>query len=326
MEAALHAGSLLAAGLPQPLSENSRPGHPLSTVALYPGIGFVNSNTATGLRVCLYDDRRRSRNTGKERDSESGLDYFGARYYGSALGRFTSVDRIMINDERLTDPHLYAYARNNPLKFIDPNGDDIVENIDKKYRKHYEQWKSQLLSTKEGQRLWNKFADDKNFTVAISVSKGQDNGAVTTPVVQNGGITGANIVLGNNIGDAHPPTDSGYLVTGTLQGAGVDSKVIGGDVFAHELGHVEDYTQAPTWFLYLNDYNKDVNAAPDAASVVNLMNQYFGGQQGYEYAGRANEWQAEQRASSYIQQKLGGNTPKPVQRGIDRLRSVSGGN
>jgi RHS repeat-associated protein len=30
--------------------------------------------------------------TGKERDSESGLDYFGARYYGSALGRFTSTD------------------------------------------------------------------------------------------------------------------------------------------------------------------------------------------------------------------------------------------
>jgi hypothetical protein len=78
MEAALHVGSLLAAGLRQPLSENSRPGHQLSTVALYLGIGFINSNTATGLRVCLYDDGRGSRDTGKERDAESGLDYFGA--------------------------------------------------------------------------------------------------------------------------------------------------------------------------------------------------------------------------------------------------------
>ena len=34
----------------------------------------------------------RSRSTAKERDAESGLDYFGARYYGSALGRFTSPD------------------------------------------------------------------------------------------------------------------------------------------------------------------------------------------------------------------------------------------
>ena len=31
--------------------------------------------------------------TGKERDQETGLDYFGARYYGSALGRFTSPER-----------------------------------------------------------------------------------------------------------------------------------------------------------------------------------------------------------------------------------------
>jgi RHS repeat-associated protein len=32
------------------------------------------------------------RSTGKERDAESGLDYFEARHFGSALGRFTSPD------------------------------------------------------------------------------------------------------------------------------------------------------------------------------------------------------------------------------------------
>ena len=36
--------------------------------------------------------------TGKERDSESMLDYFGARYYGSALGRFTSPDNGIDQD------------------------------------------------------------------------------------------------------------------------------------------------------------------------------------------------------------------------------------
>ena len=35
--------------------------------------------------------RRIHKFTGKERDSESGLDMFGARYYGSSLGRFMSV-------------------------------------------------------------------------------------------------------------------------------------------------------------------------------------------------------------------------------------------
>src|SRR5438552_14822664 len=53
--------------------------------------------------------------TGKERDSESGLDYFGARYYGNALGRFTSVDPRMISKQRMADPqqwNMYQYSRN----------------------------------------------------------------------------------------------------------------------------------------------------------------------------------------------------------------------
>ena len=53
----------------------------------------------------------------KERDSESGLDNFGARYDASSLGRFMTPDP-MGGDTK--DPH--AYVRNNPLKFTDPSG------------------------------------------------------------------------------------------------------------------------------------------------------------------------------------------------------------
>ncbi len=75
---------------------------------------------------------------GKERDSESGLDYFGARYYGSALGRFTSPDEFKggfddldgkpafaagpLPYANLSDPQTlnkYVYTRNNPLRYID---------------------------------------------------------------------------------------------------------------------------------------------------------------------------------------------------------------
>jgi RHS repeat-associated protein len=66
--------------------------------------------------------------TGKERDQETGLDYFGARYYGSALGRFTSPDPLMATPMRLLDPqewNMYAYTRNNPLSITDPTGLDI---------------------------------------------------------------------------------------------------------------------------------------------------------------------------------------------------------
>jgi RHS repeat-associated protein len=67
--------------------------------------------------------------TGKERDAESGLDYFGARYYGSALGRFASTDLLGINLIRVLNPqrlHKYAYAVNNPLAFTDPDGKDAI--------------------------------------------------------------------------------------------------------------------------------------------------------------------------------------------------------
>lgn len=57
-----------------------------------------------------------------ERDPETGLYYFGARYYDPATGRFLSADSIV---PRVFDPqsfNRYAYARNSPLTRIDPDG------------------------------------------------------------------------------------------------------------------------------------------------------------------------------------------------------------
>ena len=63
--------------------------------------------------------------TGKERDSKTGFDYFGARYYASDLSIWLSVDPM--SDER---PSLspYNYCQLNPVMLIDPTGmlDDIV--------------------------------------------------------------------------------------------------------------------------------------------------------------------------------------------------------
>ena len=74
-------------------------------------------------------DSTRQRFTSKERDTESGLDYFLARYYSSAQGRFTSPDPIPITPERQLDPqaiNLYQYVRNNPLAYLDPTGMELV--------------------------------------------------------------------------------------------------------------------------------------------------------------------------------------------------------
>jgi RHS repeat-associated protein len=113
---------LLAASL---LSENSRPGFGGCDSELRRVIELANVLNASGLATSLYDDRIGSRDTGKERDSESGLDYFGARYYGSALGRFTSPDDGSDQDPGSPQSwNLYAYGRNSPLTGTDPSGHD----------------------------------------------------------------------------------------------------------------------------------------------------------------------------------------------------------
>ncbi len=69
--------------------------------------------------------------TSKERDSETGLDYFGARYFSSAQGRFTSADRPFA-DQHAINPqswNLYSYTLNNPLRYVDPNGRGVVEGL-----------------------------------------------------------------------------------------------------------------------------------------------------------------------------------------------------
>jgi RHS repeat-associated protein len=62
--------------------------------------------------------------TGKERDLESGLDNFGARYDSSSLGRFMTPDPSPMG-VAVGDPqswNLYSYVRNRPLGSVDPNG------------------------------------------------------------------------------------------------------------------------------------------------------------------------------------------------------------
>ncbi len=74
--------------------------------------------------------------TGKERDTESGNDYFGARYYGSNMGRFMSPDYSDDDDGPVSIPYynpsnpqslnLYSYVHNNPLVNTDPDGHDCI--------------------------------------------------------------------------------------------------------------------------------------------------------------------------------------------------------
>ena len=65
--------------------------------------------------------------TGQERDRETGLMYFGARYYNPAIGRWLSVDPLMQKYPSLSP---YAYAANNPMRYIDPDGRGVLDGLD----------------------------------------------------------------------------------------------------------------------------------------------------------------------------------------------------
>jgi RHS repeat-associated protein len=66
---------------------------------------------------------KRYRYTGQERDSETGLNYHGARYYAPWLGRWTSPDPAGPSDS--ASP--YTYVDGNPLRLVDPSGQSGVE-------------------------------------------------------------------------------------------------------------------------------------------------------------------------------------------------------
>jgi RHS repeat-associated protein len=96
-----------------------------------------------GERVISASSGNTYKFTSKERDSESNLDNFGARYNSSSIGRFMSPDPSGLDLADWRDPqqlNLYSYVRNNPLTLTDPYGLDCaylnnagngVESIDR---------------------------------------------------------------------------------------------------------------------------------------------------------------------------------------------------
>ena len=100
--------------------------------------------------------------TGKERDQETGLDYFGAPYFASGQGRFGSADEPFADWDQ-KDPQswsLYSYVRNNPLRFTDPTGQACTVD-----------WKD---DGRGGSSCAEVREQDKQLRPSITVGVGQD--------------------------------------------------------------------------------------------------------------------------------------------------------
>ncbi|NCB19980.1 MAG: hypothetical protein EOM61_10225, partial [Bacteroidia bacterium] len=93
----------------------------------YPFGGLMGESTAGGVQPYKYN--------GKELDRMHGLDLFdyGARHYDAAIGRWWTVDPLA---EKYYSISPYVYCKNNPVRFVDPNGmwyDDYIVNHEKKH-------------------------------------------------------------------------------------------------------------------------------------------------------------------------------------------------
>jgi RHS repeat-associated protein len=106
--------------------------HPKTVAVITDGAGNIKAESDYypwgGELQFLNNDSNHYKFTGKERDAETGLDYFGARYYSSGQARWVSADPVTVKIDRMLDPqrlNLYAYARNNPTKYVDDDGKDI---------------------------------------------------------------------------------------------------------------------------------------------------------------------------------------------------------
>lgn len=110
--------------------------------------GSVRLNDKAG----AFDEKRQY--AGSEFDSDTGLNYMNARYYKSEVGRFAAQDPVSrdVPETFLWDPqqlNYYAYARNNPMRYIDPLGlynietwevekGDTLGDITRQINEHYE--------------------------------------------------------------------------------------------------------------------------------------------------------------------------------------------
>ncbi len=110
----------------------------------------------------------------KERDTETGLSYFGARYYSSDLSIWLSVDPM---SGKYPHQSNYVYCSNNPIKVIDPNGEDEWEIDEKGNLKWLKSKEVDILhSTKTRQSMEFPVGTIKEMTPAQGVGKHPEDG------------------------------------------------------------------------------------------------------------------------------------------------------
>ena len=112
----------------------------------------------------------------KEKDSETGLSYFGSRYYSSDLSIWLSVDPMADKYPSLSP---YTYCADNPVKLVDPNGEDV--------------W----IPDEDGNLIAQEKDDYKNLASTIGCSYGKAKKLLASQGYANGVKDGDKVILDN---------------------------------------------------------------------------------------------------------------------------------
>jgi RHS repeat-associated protein len=218
--------------------------------------------------------------TGKERDTETGLDYFGARYYGSNMGRMMSPDPfIPFNLKKdkfqswISNPqhwNKYAYALNNPLLYVDPTGMTetiyywLNSSLSEEQKKFFQQHKAEILNA-VADKLKAAGIKDVVFKEGSSLSKSQVESILRD---QPKGVAFLNFA-DKSFGGRSAPSDMfgatqgmrSAVFMGNLQAGNPDANTMVfriGQVSDHELGHGMGFYSRGETMSFIMFWNKDL--------------------------------------------------------------------
>jgi RHS repeat-associated protein len=235
-----------------------------------------------GIAYTSGSDPNHYKFTGKERDSESGLDNFTARYNASTMGRFMTPDpSIPFNLKRdkfepwISNPqhwNKYAYALNNPLLYVDPSGMTetiyywLNSSLTEDQRKYFQEHKTEILNA-IASKLKKAGIKDVVFKEGSTLSNSQVKSMLQN---QPKGVAFLNFANKSYAGINAPPDQYGVtdltnarsaVFVGNLQAGNPSAGELSfriSEVSDHELGHgMGFYSRGPT-MSFIEFWNRDL--------------------------------------------------------------------